>query len=345
MSFSEGGFHGDESFLGKIRKKVGEKALPILTTLSLGLGAEACDKNQEELSTSKPQIEQELESKNNEEKKVSQNSQDVLLDELSSSISGQSEDFQRNAIESYKHIIKAVGSKMYSERMSANKAGEIRYFKKIYGDIEYRKKVRNLIEKYSKEYDIPVSLVVAQAALESNFDQDKVAESTGALGMMQVREGTASDNGFTKKDIEGVEGNTEAGVKIDKRYFKNFEDKFLGLTAYAHGPTNLRKKLNSFFPQLTLSADKTVFDEAGKKKYFEMLKNGDLNIANLYMLDPVFFKYSIEIAAMGDLSARYLYDDVDHYPKVYPGQGYKNEFAKNKSFKKNKPKQVVVYKK
>lgn len=329
MSFKEsmGG-----NFLGKIRKAGAEKIAPFL--VAAGLSTSACDRNQDDFSSSIPQVEQDLKVQKKEEEPKSQNAQDVLLDELLSNVSEQSEDFQKNTIESYGQILKAVGSKMYTDRMSANKAGEIRYFKKIYGDIEYRKKIRNLIEKYSKEYDIPESIIVAQAALESNFDQDKSVKSTGALGVMQIKADTARDNGLVvdKKNDErkDVEKNIKTGIKILKRYTGNFEDRFLALAAYAHGPTNLRKKLNSLFPQLTLSADKTVFDEAGKEKYFEMLNNGDLNIANLYMLDPVFFKYSMEVAAIGELSSLYLYDDVNHYPKVFPGEGYRTAVAKNK---------------
>lgn len=328
----EGGGRGGEGLFGRIRAAGVEKVLPFLAATSLS--TEACSDKTKDVAV--PNVEKFATDESLSDKQKAEDEKEVVVidplkAELLKNMEGKNKDMATNVLAAYDEILKGVRESLYLERMSANKAGEIRYFKKIYTNKKYRDEVRILIEKYANEYKVPMVIAKGLPALESNYDQSRIAKSSGAKGITQITADTARDNGLVVNDKiderDNLNKNIKTGFKILVRYKNNFESLPLGLTAYSHGPTNVRRKLNTFFPKLTMSKDRTTFDEKGKVEYFKMLNNGDLNISNLYMLDPVFFGYAIEAVAISDVATRYLDDKNDHYPEVVPNTGYKTAVA------------------
>lgn len=307
MSFGEGGYRGEESFLGNIRKKVGEKALPLLTTLSLGLGTQACEQDC-------PATDQVVGDVN-----VSQKNPEIeIVQEI-------------KALNPYEEILKTAGNELYRVRMGGVEDGEIKYFKRIYRDKNYRLKVKKLIEKYSQESGVPLDTAFSVAALESGFDnsasisvaskEDSSKEVTAA-GMYQMRIPAAKKMGLIIDKEKGIderyvlEKNIKGGLEFLAEYYENFENWPLALTAYSHGKAGLCRKLNGLFPELTLNNRLDDFDTEGKNLYLKMLTKGDLKIEHLYMLDRTFFKYAFDVAAFADLADKYINDTGAHQLKL-----------------------------
>lgn len=323
MGFSEGGFRGDESFLGKIRKKAGEKALPILTTLSLGFGSQACEQDC-------PASDQVVGVKNTTDK----------MSEKKSTL-------ENKELNPYEEILKTATNELYRVRMGGVEAGEKKYFKRVYQDKEYRLKVKKLIEKYSEANGVPLDTAFSFVALESGFDnsakisvpakEDPEKEVTAA-GACQLRITAAKTVGLKIDEDKNIderfvlEKNIEGGMKILANYFEDFDNWPLALTAYSHGKAGTCRKLNSLFPELTLNKRLDDFDDVGKDIYLEKLTNGDLRIERLYMLDRTFFKYAMDVVAIYPWADKYIND-----PEIH--------LSKNKSMNKIKPKQIVADKK
>ncbi len=297
MSFGEGGYH-DSGILGKIGKKFGEKALPVLMTL--GLGGEV--ENQNFLKT------EQIVAEDKEMTKVVKNNSSKEI----------------QVTDQYGEILKTVGDELYGIRMSGNEKGEIRYFKAICSNVDYRLKIRNLIEKYSEKSGVPLDIAYSVAALESKFDNTLVNrfKATGkksreitSVGIYQIRLEAASEVGL-KKDKEtgcdkreNLDKNIMAGMEILANYYEMFQDWPLALIAYSHGPAGVFRKLNSLHPDLTLNKRNDDFDEAGKNNYYKKLKNGELKIAKLFSLDQKYFRYAVEVDAIADLAHKYLYSE------------------------------------
>jgi len=306
MSFSEGGFRGDESFLGKIRKKAGEKALPILTAFSVGLGSQACEQVG-------PLEAQTLEARKDLDKSVENFSEET------------------KKINAYEEILKTATNELYRVRMGGVEAGEKKYFQRIYKDKDYRLKVKKMIEKYSEESGVPLDTAISFVALESGFDnnakisvpskEDPTKEVT-AVGACQLRVPAAKKVGLKVDEEKGVDEryildkNIKGGMETLANYYENFENWPLALTAYSHGRAGVCRKLNNLFPELTLNKRQDDFDDTGKDLYLEKLINGDLKIEHLYMLDRTFFKYAMDVVAISDLANKYINDDVIHTVKT-----------------------------
>ncbi len=296
MSSREGGYSG-ESLFGQIRKKVGDKALPILTSLSLGFGSEACyDNSSTTVQTTPSDI------------KTSKIPNNELPDKI-------------KEVDHYEEILKTASNELYRKRMGNSEAGAIRYFNKIYRNKDYRLKVRDLIKKYSKANNIPLDISYSVAATESNFDSELVS-SNGAAGIFQIKpeaakEGDLMTNKDSKKDDRfKVRENIERGNEMLGDFYKSFEDWPLALTAYSHGAAGVCRKLNKLFPELTLNKREDDFDSEGKDKYIEKLRNGELKIEKLYMYDRLFFKYALDIVAITPLALKYIEDNDVHPIKI-----------------------------
>ena len=85
-------------------------------------------------------------------------------------------------------------------------------------------KVISLFKKYALNYGFDYLAIAAQAYQESGLDHSKRSHA-GAIGIMQLLPGTASDKNVNIKDIKKLENNIHAGVKymnfIRKRYFND----------------------------------------------------------------------------------------------------------------------------
>jgi membrane-bound lytic murein transglycosylase MltF len=113
-----------------------------------------------------------------------------------------------------------------------------------------RRKINQLIglfKKYGSQYHLNFLKLSAQAYQESGLDNSK-RSPTGAIGIMQVMPGTASDRHINIKNIHLLENNIHAGTKylnfLRARYFSNPDIEpadrvFFSWAAYNAGPARI----------------------------------------------------------------------------------------------------------
>ena len=130
----------------------------------------------------------------------------------------------------------------------------------------------NIIEKYSEEYNVPISLILAVINVESNFDEEAVSNK-GAKGLMQIMDITgewaAEEIGienFTTNMLFEPEINIQIGCWYINRLNKQFNnEKNTVLAAYNAGSGNVSKWLEN----INYSSDnETLYDIP-----FEQTKN------------------------------------------------------------------------
>lgn len=97
---------------------------------------------------------------------------------------------------------------------------------------------KELAEKYSAQYGVPLELVLSIMTQESRGKTNAVSPR-GASGLMQLMPKTAKGLGVT--DIFDVEQNVEAGVKYLGQQLQDFGTTELALAAYNAGPSAVRK--------------------------------------------------------------------------------------------------------
>ena len=93
-------------------------------------------------------------------------------------------------------------------------------------------------EEASREYNIPLALLLAVARGESNFDPN-ARSNKGCLGIMQIQwPGTANDLGITRKsDLLDPCINIDAGAKYLSLLLERFkDDTYLAVAGYNYGP-------------------------------------------------------------------------------------------------------------
>ena len=93
--------------------------------------------------------------------------------------------------------------------------------------------IRNLLAAAASHYAIPVNLLTAVAWRESHFQTDAVSPK-GAVGVMQLMDGTARDLGVDRYDLS-------QNILGGAAYFRQMIDRFggneaLALAAYNAGP-------------------------------------------------------------------------------------------------------------
>ncbi len=97
---------------------------------------------------------------------------------------------------------------------------------------------REIARRYSRQYGVDESLVLAVIQVESAFNANAVSPK-GAQGLMQIMPGTQKH--LNLDDPFDPEANIEAGV----RYLRDMVDRFgsveLALAAYNAGPGNVEK--------------------------------------------------------------------------------------------------------
>ena len=95
--------------------------------------------------------------------------------------------------------------------------------------------------KYAEMYDFDWLMIAALAYQESRIDQSKRSPA-GAIGVMQVLPGTASDKNVNITDIHEIENNIHAGVKylrfIVDQYYENEPMDRLNKTLFAFASYN-----------------------------------------------------------------------------------------------------------
>ena len=115
----------------------------------------------------------------------------------------------------------------------------------------YPKQYEEIVEKYSKEYELDKYFVYAVIQTESKFDPDAVSDA-GAMGLMQLMEETARECNEKEnfgynipENLTDPEANIRIGCYYLSRLLEIFDnDKELALIAYNGGIGNVSKWLD-----------------------------------------------------------------------------------------------------
>lgn len=100
--------------------------------------------------------------------------------------------------------------------------------------------IYDLVNKYSKEYNVDPKLVLCVIQAESDFNPN-VTSSSGAQGLMQIMPANFSHLGITNG--YDLEQNIRGGVKLLSEYLNMFNgDVALGLMAYNAGPGTISSR-------------------------------------------------------------------------------------------------------
>lgn len=106
----------------------------------------------------------------------------------------------------------------------------------IYLNVNYPVKYENVIDKYSKEFNLDKSLVYSTINVESSFKPNSVSKSN-AMGLMQILPTTANEIAnklnITNYDILDVDTNIHFGCYY-LRYLLNLYDQNLTNTLMAY---------------------------------------------------------------------------------------------------------------
>ena len=106
-----------------------------------------------------------------------------------------------------------------------------------------------LFKKYAGKYDFDWLMVAAQAYQESRLNNN-ARSAVGAVGIMQVMPSTAEAPPISVKQVDVLENNIHAGVKILRHYTDHYFSKdnlddlnrtLFAFAAYNAGPTRIRR--------------------------------------------------------------------------------------------------------
>jgi soluble lytic murein transglycosylase len=108
----------------------------------------------------------------------------------------------------------------------------------------YPQKYEEIVQKYSKEYNIEENLIYAVIKAESNF-KENAKSNKSAIGLMQIVPETAEDiarKNQINMDFENIEEelqNAEININIGTKYLQilleRYENKEIALAAYNAG--------------------------------------------------------------------------------------------------------------
>lgn len=96
-----------------------------------------------------------------------------------------------------------------------------------------------MVRTIADEEQLDAELALAVVDVESANGRHQVSDA-GALGIMQLMPGTASDYGVT--DRCDPQANIRAGIRYLKKLYSDFDDPLLMLAAYNAGPERVYKK-------------------------------------------------------------------------------------------------------
>jgi membrane-bound lytic murein transglycosylase MltF len=138
------------------------------------------------------------------------------------------------------------------------------------------RELRGLFQKYGEQFNWDWLLLVAQGYQESQLDNSKTSPA-GAVGIMQIKPGTAADPNVAVDNVNDLENNIHAAAKylnfLRNRYFNEpeidpFNAMMLSLAAYNMGPgrmNSIRRKAadqgidpNEWFGQVELLVAREV---------------------------------------------------------------------------------------
>lgn len=157
----------------------------------------------------------------------------------------------------------------------------------IAGKSLYPLKYEDLVEKYSKRYDLDPFLVLAVIKVESGFRYNAVSHKN-ARGLMQITEGTGKWGAdklglkdYSAEKLFDPEANIHIGCWYLNSLYKQFGDTELVLAAYNAGSGNVTKWLGDD----ELSPDGKTLDRIPYKeteKYIRKVKNSYTIYKKLY---------------------------------------------------------------
>lgn len=115
----------------------------------------------------------------------------------------------------------------------------------------YPYKYREIVNEYSKEYNLDPLFVLSVIKVESNFNPEATS-NMGAMGLMQITKETGQDIAnrigdvnFKPEDLYNPKINIEMGCWYLNNLFREFQDKDLVIAAYNGGRGNVQKWLNN----------------------------------------------------------------------------------------------------
>ena len=113
----------------------------------------------------------------------------------------------------------------------------------------YPLRYEEIVERYTEEYELSKSFVLAVIKCESGFDPEAVS-SVGAKGLMQIMPETflwlceKEDALLSEKDLFSPEINIKYGTMYYSMMMKEFDSIETAVAAYHAGTTNVKKWLS-----------------------------------------------------------------------------------------------------
>lgn len=158
-------------------------------------------------------------------------------------------------------------------------------------------KYEDIIEKYSKKYDIEKELVFAVINAESRFNKDAVSNK-GAIGLMQIMPETGEwlsqkikMESFSKEMLYEPEVNINLGCYYLSYLIRKFENEMLALCAYNAGSTNVYRWLNNDDYSLNGNIHTIPFKETNKYvKKIKIFKKGYGILIKVFSKDKIFWR-------------------------------------------------------
>ncbi|RXJ86029.1 murein transglycosylase domain-containing protein [Arcobacter sp. CECT 8985] len=147
-------------------------------------------------------------------------------------------------------------------------------------------KFKNIVEKYSKKYNISKNLIYAIIKTESNFNQFAISNA-GAIGLMQIVPSTAGKDAYkylTNKTYTPSKSylfNANNNIKIGTVYLKILNDRYLNgiynkiskeycvISAYNTGSGNVLKTFSSNMQR----AKRIINNSSTSKVYNKLITN------------------------------------------------------------------------
>ncbi|MEG2044668.1 MAG: lytic transglycosylase domain-containing protein [Clostridia bacterium] len=161
---------------------------------------------------------------------------------------------------------------------------------KTFNNVMYPVKFDDVIKKYSKQYDLPLSLCYALIKAESNFDEKAVSRAN-AKGLTQITDTTfewitTSFKEFSdlkESDIFDVDTNIRVGFFYLEKCLQKYSDERLALCAYNAGPGTLDTWLKD--SRFSKDGELLVIPAKETKNYVEKIAKAKEQYKKIYKID------------------------------------------------------------